>query len=259
MSLNVLHITDCHLVAPDTSLLGVDTQASLEAVLAQACAQRHPDAVIASGDLAHDAKCEVYQRFLHTVRNTTSAPLLCLPGNHDVLEQMQAADLPLAPLTLPGWDIVALDSHEDDAPRALVQDGDRLQTGSQIEQAQGEHVLLATHHPLVAINSPWLDKDRIKNAGELVSWLAERSARAGEPRLRAVVFGHAHQSIADYVARIPVFGTPSTCFQFAPGSATFTVDTTSPGYRWLSLSPDGQIETQVFTVDSFPIHIQLDS
>ena len=79
-------------MAPDTSLLGVDTQASLEAVLAQACAQRHPDAVIASGDLAHDAKCEVYQRFLHTVRNTTSAPLLCLPGNHDVLEQMQAAD-----------------------------------------------------------------------------------------------------------------------------------------------------------------------
>ena len=51
MSLNVLHITDCHLVAPNANLIGVDTQASLEAVLAQACAQRQPDAVIASGDL----------------------------------------------------------------------------------------------------------------------------------------------------------------------------------------------------------------
>jgi 3',5'-cyclic-AMP phosphodiesterase len=259
VSLNVLHITDCHLVAPETNLIGVDTQASLEAVLAQACAQRQPDAVIASGDLAHDAQREVYQRFLHTVRNFTSAPLLCLPGNHDILAQMQAAQLPLAPLALSGWDIVALDSHEDDAPQALVRETDRLQTAGQIEQAQGAHVLLTTHHPLVAINSPWLDKDRIKNALELVSWLAERSARAGEPRLCAVVFGHAHQSIADYVADLPVFGTPSTCFQFAPGSATFTVDTTSPGYRWLMLSPDGQIETQVFTVDSFPIHIQLDS
>ena len=259
MGLNVLQITDCHLVAPDTTLLGVDTQASLEAVLAQACAQQAPAAVIASGDLAHDARRDVYLRFLHTLRRFTAAPLLCLPGNHDVLDEMQAADLPMAPLALAAWNIVALDSHEDDVPQALVQDADRLQTGQQIDEAQGDHILLATHHPLVAINSPWLDKDRIKNAVELVSWLAERSVQAGKPRLRAVVFGHAHQRIADDVAELPVFGTPSTCFQFAPGSTTFTVDTTSPGYRWLSLSADGRIETQVFTVDSFPIHIQLDS
>ena len=259
MSLNVLHITDCHLVAPDTTLLGVDTQASLEAVLAQACAQRAPAAVIASGDLAHDARRDVYQRFLHTLRRFTAAPLLCLPGNHDVLGEMQAAGLPMAPVTLAGWDIISLDSHEDDAPRARILEADRLHTGGQFGAAPGDHILLATHHPVVAINSPWLDKDRIKNAVELVSWLAEQSVRAGEPRLRAVVFGHAHQSVADSVAEVPVFGTPSTCFQFAPGSATFTVDASSPGYRWLSLSSDGQIETQVFTVDSFPIHIQLDS
>ncbi|XOV85793.1 MAG: metallophosphoesterase [bacterium] len=259
MSLNVLQITDCHLVAPGATLLGVDTQASLEAVLTQACAQKQPAAVIASGDLAHDADRKVYQRFLQTLRSFTSAPLLCLPGNHDVLSEMQAAALPMAPLTSGNWDIVPLDSHEDDAPRAQVRDVDRRQAGHYLERAGADHALLATHHPLVTINSPWLDKDRIKNGDELVSWLAARSRRAGKARLRAVVFGHAHQSIADVVADVPVFGAPSTCFQFAPGSTTFTVDTTSPGYRWLSLADDGRIETRVFTVDSFPIHIQLDN
>jgi Icc protein len=259
MALNVLHITDCHLVVPAATLLGVDTQASLEAVLDQACGQHQPDAVIASGDLAHDPSRDVYQRFVLTVRRFTAAPLLCLPGNHDVLGVMQAAGLPMAPLALGAWDIVALDSHEDDAPSALVHPEDRQQTGHYLSSAEGEHALLATHHPPVAINSPWLDKDRIQNADELVSWLAERSVRRGKRRLRNIVFGHVHQSIEDRVGQLPVYGTPSTCFQFAPGSQTFTLDTRSPGYRWLHLADDGSLETQVWAVDSFPIHIQLDN
>lgn len=259
MALNVLQISDCHLVLPTATLLGVDTQASLEAVLSQACAQREPDAVIASGDLAHDPTEDVYQRFLQTVRRFTEAPLLCLPGNHDVLSVMQAAGLPMAPLALGAWDIVALDSHEDDAPCALITAQDRQQTGQYLSAAEGKHALLATHHPPVKINSPWLDKDGIQNAGELVSWLAERSVRRGKRRLRGLVFGHVHQSIENRIDQLPVYGTPSTCFQFAPGSKTFTVDRQCPGYRWLHLADDGSLQTQVWAVDSFPIHIQLDS
>ena len=64
----VLHITDCHLVEAGQTLLGVDTQASLEAVLTQAKAQDPCDAVVASGDLVHEGSVAVYQRFLGTVR-----------------------------------------------------------------------------------------------------------------------------------------------------------------------------------------------
>ena len=258
MTTTVLQISDCHLVVEGTLLVGVDTQASLEAVLQQAYSKHTPDAIIASGDIAHDATRDVYARFLDTVRKQTQAPLLSLPGNHDVLGVMHAAGLPMSPLELGCWSLVALDSHEDDLPVALITPADKQRTARDLAQARGEHCLLATHHPLLAINCPWLDKDRIQNGTELLEWFSECSAQNGDTRLRGVVFGHAHQEIENTLGKLPVYGAPSTCFQFKPHSTTFTPDTLSPGYRWLYLSDDGQIATQVHRVDSFPIHIQLD-
>ena len=258
MTRTVLQISDCHLVAEGASLIGVDTQASLEAVLRQAMSEAIPDAIIASGDIAHDPILDVYARFLGTVRGFSAAPLLCLPGNHDELGVMRAVGLPMHPLELGTWSIVALDSHEDDAPAALITEADREQIALDIAATLSPHLLVSTHHPLVAVNCPWLDKDRIQNPTELVEWLTECSARDGAGRLRSVVFGHAHQSVADRCAGVPVFGAPSTCFQFMPCSDSFATDTLPPGYRWLQLADDGRVTTDVRRVESFPIHVQLD-
>ena len=254
---HVLHISDCHLVVDGTKLIGVDTQASLEAVLRQAVAERTPDAVIASGDLAHDPLPQIYSRFVDTVRRYTTAPLLCLPGNHDVLGAMQTAAMPLAPLELGNWSLLALDSHEDDAPRALVSAADRDAVAAALAQADGSHCLVATHHPPVTVNCPWLDKDRIQNAEELLEWLSECSVVGDAARLRSVVFGHTHQAVDDLCNGVPVYGAPSTCFQFTPNSTSFSIDTQNPGYRWLELSADGSIDSQVRRVESFPIQVQL--
>ena len=43
-------------------------------------------------------------------------------------------------------------------------------------------------------------------------------------------------------------GTPSTCIQFAPGSAEFALDEQMPGYRWLHLYDEGQLDTGVSRV-----------
>ncbi len=255
----VLQITDTHLVVPGARLIGVDTQASLEAVLSQAVSEAAPDAIIASGDLAHDPTRDVYGRFLETVRQFSDAPLMCVPGNHDVLGAMQAADLPMAPVELGAWSLVPFDSHEDDAPVSLITDADRAAVAAALGTAAGQHCLVATHHPLVRVDCPWLDKDRIQNAAELIEWLSECSAVNGASRLRSVVFGHAHQIVADSCADVPVYGAPSTCFQFQPASQKFALDDQPPGYRWLYLSDDGEVSTEVRRVDSFPIHVQLDT
>ena len=244
---------------PGAQLIGVDTQASLDAVLSQAMAEATPDAIIASGDLAHDALPDVYARFLHTVQRHSSAPLLCLPGNHDVLSAMQSARLPMQPSELGAWSVVWLDSHEDDQPSSRIDDADRARVAQALAKAQGDHVLLATHHPLVAVNCPWLDRDRIQNAAELLEWLAECSACDGISRLRSVVFGHAHQIVEDDCGNVPVYGAPSTCFQFKPDIQTFAVDSQSPGYRWLQLDDDGSMQTHIRRVESFPIHVQLNA
>jgi len=244
-------------VVEGTELIGVDTQASLEAVLEQALGERTPDAVIASGDLAHDPLPQIYHRFVETVQRFTQAPLMCLPGNHDVLDAMRSAGLPLAPVRAGGWSLLPLDSHEDDAPRALITAQDQAATAALLAAAAGEHCLIATHHPPVPVNCPWLDKDRIQKAEELIEWLSERSAVHGAARLRGIVFGHTHQVVDDVCGGLPVYGAPSTCFQFTPNSTSFSIDTLPPGYRWLELSDDGGIESQVRRVDSFPIQVQL--
>jgi Icc protein len=43
---------------------------------------------------------------------------------------------------------------------------------------------------------------------------------------------------------VRVMTTPSTCVQFAPGSAKFAIDPRPPGYRRLTLHADGRIETE---------------
>ena len=230
----------------------MDPRASLDACLAQALSEHTPDAILATGDLAHDPVRDVYLDFMAVIRARTDAPLLCLPGNHDVLGVMAAVDMPLEPLDLAPWQIVPLDSHEDELPRALVTDADRAQTAAHLQASSNPYTLLATHHPLMALNMPWLDKDRVKNPEELVHWLAERSTS-----LRGIVFGHAHQACEGSCAGIPIYGVPATCFQFQPETEAFTPNNLPPGYRWLELTDDGEIATEVRRVAAFTERVTL--
>ena len=251
----ILQISDCHLVAPDALLLGVDTDASLRAVLRHAVGQRTPDAIVATGDLAHEATADVYRRFGEHVAGVCQAPMMCLPGNHDVLAAMYAAQLPMAPLELDAWALVPLDSHEDDAPRARVEPADLAATTAAMTATDARHILLATHHPMIEINSPWLDVDRIQNGSDLIESLASHSGVATEgSRLRGVIFGHAHQPVNGMCGGVALYGAPSTCFGFVPHSETFSVDNSAPGYRWLTLYDDGRISTEVVRVESFSIN-----
>ena len=261
MTQTVLQISDCHLVVAGTSLIGVDTQASLDAVLSQALSQHQPDAIVATGDIAHDPARDVYQRFLHTVDAHTDVPLMVVPGNHDVLGVMQATDFPLAPITLEHWTLLGIDSHEDELPRANITSKDLDQSTAWLTDAVTRpNLLAATHHPLIGVNCPWLDIDRIQNPQGLADWLTQRSSNT----LRGFVFGHAHQIVEATVTRtahppLPIWGAPSTCFQFAPGSQKFTIGAECPGYRWLFLHDDGSITTQVCRAEDFAINVDLTS
>jgi hypothetical protein len=42
-----------------------------------------------------------------------------------------------------------------------------------------------------------------------------------------------------------MLATPSTCVQFKPHCANFTLDTIAPGWRWLELHADGTLTTEV--------------
>ncbi len=48
--------------------------------------------------------------------------------------------------------------------------------------------------------------------------------------------------------------TPSTCVQFQTTCANFTLDTVSPGWRWLELHPDGTLTTEVCRLEGAEFH-----
>jgi len=247
--LTLLQITDLHLRASENdSLLGVNTWHSADAVLTSALAERRPDALLVTGDVAHDPHPEVYTRCGRWLDARYDGPRMVIPGNHDVTAAMGSLAGPPV-LELGSWTVVALDSHMDDQPGALVDETDMEALRAGCLAARGAHVLVATHHPPVAIDCPWLDRDRIQNGVELLEWLSEHTT------VRAMVFGHAHQELAFAHRQILLFGAPSTCIQFEPRSVTFSVDERKPGYRWLELQEDGSLRTRVRRLEDYPLTI----
>jgi len=253
----VLQITDTHL-RPDAgaTLLGVDTDATLRAVLAQALGEHTPVAILATGDIAHDDASGVsYERFDRLVAGFFSGPVLHLPGNHDFGELLATQLRPAPQLSLAGWDIIAFDTHLDGRDEGAVAAAERRALGSRIAASRARHILLACHHPLLPIGCPWLDRHHVPDGRELLT------ACAADERVRGLVFGHVHQEVSARFEGIALFGTPSTCFQFEPGSRSFSIDRSPdagrPGYRWLELAADGNLRTEVRRLDGCTLNIDL--
>ena len=246
--LHVLQITDCHLLPSlDATLLGVRTADSLGAVLDAACRERTPDAVLATGDLAQTPVHDTYTMFLETLARYYTGPLLCVPGNHDHGATFVDA-LPTQDLALGSWLLAGVDTHVDDVVGGTVSANEL----ARLEEALDEDtawLLVAGHHCPARIGCPWLDVHRICNGEDLVAVL-ENAA------VRAYVFGHIHQE-AEAGSDVPLFGTPSTCFQFARDTPTFAIDDAKPGYRWLRLGPDGSVETEVRRLADYDLTLDL--
>lgn len=73
------------------------------------------------------------------------------------------------------------------------------------------------------------------------------------PQVKVVLFGHIHQEFALTRAGIEYLGCPSTCVQFKPSQPDFALDQQPPGFRLLTLHPDGQFDTAIKRVNYQPL------
>ncbi len=248
VSVTIVQLTDPHLFAdPDGRLLNVNTDASLRAVL-QDIAAHYPslDLLLATGDIAQDGSPAAYQRFLQ-LAGAIPAPLRGLPGNHDVRANFHAAwqDKAQPIVDVGHWRIVLLDSiiPGSNAGELMPEQLTLLKTA--VQQAGDKHVLVALHHNPVAVGSQWLDTMMVSNGQQLLQVVADL------PQVRALLWGHVHQeydSLHHYgqeARELRLLATPSTCVQFTPSSSQFSLDAAGPGYRWLTLYPDGRLDTGV--------------
>jgi Icc protein len=259
--IRIVQITDFHLLAKEHSrMLGVDTQASLEAVLQTVCEFREPpDVFLLTGDLVQDPEPATYRR-LHRLLSELPAPVYCLPGNHDDVGLMAEAladghFIFMQPrIALAGWDIICLNSTIANDPCGHLSDDELDLLDRLLLQIPPEnHVLVSFHHSPVLTGSRWLDTMVLDNAGDLF----ERLERY--PNVRGIIMGHVHQHLDVRRGSLRLLACPSTCFQFKPHSRDFALDPLPQGYRWLELHPDGHVETGVERLVAVPSGLDLAS
>jgi len=247
--LQLIQITDTHFSAdPNWLIRGVNPRDTLASLLE--CARtdlQKTDLILATGDLSEDGSDDAYGE-LNRIFGSMDMPVLPLPGNHDLPEQMAAclhADniIHQGYRMLGNWQIIGLDSVRPDhvggqlAPAQL----DWLQQRLQAEPQR--HTLVALHHPPVEIGSRWMDEIMLASASELFEILDQHR------QVRAIVWGHIHQEYSALRNNVMLLGTPSSCIQFKPAQDTLALDTTQPAYRRLHLYPDGKLTTEVIYDD----------
>lgn len=247
--LRLLQFTDPHVSGDDGGRVrGMDTLASLGACVDHARRHHAPvDAVLLTGDLVQDDARGYLRLAPLFARGRT--PVHCLPGNHDLPAEM--ADLlsrrPFAVdpvVRCDEWTLLLLDSsvagagHGELGPESLAFLDDAL------ARYADTHALVVLHHHPVPTGSPWLDDIMLREPGRFLDLLSRHD------NVRGLLWGHVHQAYDALRDGVVYMATPSTCFQFVPGCADFELDDRPPGYRWLHLYPDGEIETRVVWLDA---------
>lgn len=259
-SISVVQVTDCHLSqSRGGTLLEMDTDDSLGAVLQIVRQERTAlDLILATGDLSDHGAENAYTR-LAGYLDQFAVPHCWLPGNHDDRDAMERAftgDSRLySEVSIGCWHIVMLDSQ---IPGEV---GGRLgrEQIALLEQAlrrareKDAHVLICLHHQPVPVGSDWLDKQQVSDADALFDLTDQH------PEVKGILWGHVHQQVDFERNGVKLMASPSTCVQFAPDLEDFRVDDKGPGYRWLELTPEGDIHTGVSRVTSREFVVDLES
>lgn len=241
----LLQITDTHIFADEKDIFdGVDTTASLNEVLNLARENNWPvDAILATGDLVHDARTIAYDRWLE-VFTSIEEPVFCLPGNHDSPDLMHKLlntnnVHTSKSIEIGAWIIIMLDSFLLGTHAGQLQQDELDLLDVLLEENRDKHVLVCLHHPPVEIGSVWMDSMRLNNSEEFFAILDKYH------QVKAVLWGHIHQEFNAERNGVRLMASPSTCVQFMPESGEYRKDDRAAGYRYLKLQSSGEIETYI--------------
>jgi Icc protein len=248
----LVQFTDTHLLADPQGLMrGVRSLPSLQACIADARRRHFPaDAVLVTGDLIQDEP-EGYG-FLDLAMSQLGAPVLLIPGNHDVPGELdrRLSHPPFqvgGSLALGGWVIVMLDTWFAESVNGEGRLGpERLAALDRaLSENAAQHVLVCLHHPPIAMGGAGLDALGLVDGADCMSVLGRHR------NVRGVSWGHAHQAFDLYRAGVHFMCTPATCMQFKPGSAEIMIDDRPPGYRVIDLGEDGSLQTEVVWLEGY--------
>jgi len=245
----LLQISDCHLMPdPAEPFRGLDTDATLRAVVADALAQGIEfDHLLLSGDLVHHGGADAYRRLLD-ILSPLPGERHWIPGNHDEHAAMrEAAELPLGRerVVCGDWRLLLLDSTDrpDGCGGGSLGEAELAWLRRELTESAEHPLLVVLHHNPVATGSRWQDRIMLGNAAEFSRIVS------ASPQVRAVLCGHVHQHQQLRLGDIPLWSAPASSIQFKPGQDDFTLEDdpveSRPGYCIYRLDADGGIGVQV--------------
>ncbi|HJP12602.1 MAG TPA: metallophosphoesterase [Gammaproteobacteria bacterium] len=226
MPKSFIQISDSH-IDDEKLVMGVDSQANLTCVVEHISKQLY-DALIFSGDLSHNGTINSYIRINEILKPLNNKACI-LPGNHDNKSNLAKIfdNSLLSNFQLNDWEIISIDSVQNEKVSGYLSD-QKLQTLiNEIKQSRAKYIVLCLHHPVVPMQSSWDDDLSLENSEDFFGVISQF------PRVRAIIWGHAHQSSEFKYGSIKLFSCPSTAVQFCGPS--------SIGYNHYTLHDNGEI------------------
>jgi 3',5'-cyclic AMP phosphodiesterase CpdA len=168
------------------------------------------DAIIVSGDIADHGAPDEYEAARELLA-TTRFPVLACPGNHDdriayqrhFLDVPDGGDRPVNRVHyLPGATVAMCDSTIPGRNEGVLDDTTLGWLDDVLTDAPDDPAFVCLHHPPVALHSPLVDGMRLGEAERLADLLAR------QPKVIAVLCGHAHTAAASTFAGRPLLAAP---------------------------------------------------
>jgi len=212
----IAQISDLH-IRDHLGMFGelVDTSKTLEkAIKLLNALDPQPDVVLATGDLTDDGTNEQYSQLLE-ILSPLNAPLLPLPGNHDVYSEFLNAFSSTLPDEIPENHcsyviddfpvrLVALDTSLPGQHDALFSEDHELWLSNVLSQEKDKPTLIFTHFPPFETGINFMDLSGLKSADRLEEIIRNN------PQVKLVVAGHLHRPIQTSFASTMISVCPST-------------------------------------------------
>ena len=226
MSKSFIQISDSHIDDHDL-VMGVDSHANLNSIVIDILKQSY-NALLVSGDLSHNGTLGSYQK-LKKIIKPLGNNIYVLPGNHDdkanlyeifnknYLTSFQIAD----------WEIITIDSVQIGKTSGFLNKEELNSLTQKILSSASKYIVICLHHPIVSMQSNWDDKLSLENPDDFFKVVDQFKT------IKAVIWGHAHQSSQFNRNGIELFSCPSTAVQFN-GSENI-------GYNHYTLKDSGRI------------------
>lgn len=259
-TLTVLQFTDTHLYGDSSSRMrGVDTYDTFRETVAHALANEgSPDFILLTGDVSMDETSQSYER-VREIIEPINVPVYFLPGNHDCFETMKWAFKKGSQSNIRhdrsfsagNWLFVLLDSVLPQKVEGRLSDEELARLDEELSRHADFNALVCLHHNAMPITKVPEDDKGLENAGAFFRLLD------GHKNVRGVLWGHVHGEYQLSRNGVPLYASPSTCIQFKVEAQGVSIAPLPPGYRVLSLGPNGSITTQVRWLNDLPAGLEV--